>query len=41
MALTTIKIFSGVDKQDTNVGALARWTDSDNARLYCYLIDNL
>ena len=32
MALTTIKIFPGVDKQDTNVGALARWTDSDNAR---------
>ncbi len=32
MALTTIKIFPGVDKQDTNVGAQARWTDSDNAR---------
>ena len=32
MALTTIKIFPGVDKQDTNVGAQARWVDSDNAR---------
>ena len=32
MALTQIKFAPGVDKQDTSVGAIGRWTDSDNVR---------
>ena len=32
MALTQIKFAPGVDKQDTSVGAVGRWTDSDNVR---------
>ena len=32
MALTSIKFAPGIDKQDTAVGAIGRWVDSDNAR---------
>ena len=32
MALTSIKFAPGVDKQDTAVGAIGRWVDSDNVR---------
>ncbi len=32
MALTQIKFAPGVDKQDTSVGAIGRWVDSDNVR---------
>ena len=32
MALTSIKFAPGIDKQDTAVGAVGRWVDSDNAR---------
>ena len=32
MALTQIKFAPGIDKQDTSVGAVGRWTDSDNVR---------
>ena len=32
MALTQIKFAPGVDKQDTSVGAVGRWVDSDNVR---------
>ena len=32
MALTQIKFAPGVDKQDTSVGAIGRWIDSDNVR---------
>ena len=32
MALTQIKFAPGIDKQDTSVGAIGRWTDSDNVR---------
>ena len=32
MALQQIKFASGVDKQDTSVGAIGRWVDSDNVR---------
>ena len=32
MALTQIKFAPGVDKQDTSVGAIGRWGDSDNVR---------
>ena len=32
MALTQIKFAPGVDKQDTSVGAVGRWTDSDNVK---------
>mgnify|MGYP003132075320 FL=1 len=32
MALTQIKFAPGIDKQDTKVGAIGRWTDSDNVR---------
>ena len=32
MALTQIKFAPGIDKQDTSVGAVGRWVDSDNVR---------
>ena len=32
MALTQIKFAPGVDKQDTSVGAIGRWVDSDKVR---------
>ena len=32
MALQQIKFAPGIDKQDTSVGAVGRWTDSDNVR---------
>ena len=32
MALQEIKFAPGVDKQDTSVGAVGRWTESDNVR---------
>ena len=32
MALQEIKFAPGIDKQDTSVGALGRWVDSDNVR---------
>ena len=32
MALTSIKFLPGVNKQDTAVGAVGRWVDSDNTR---------
>ena len=32
MALTSIQFAPGIDKQDTAVGAIGRWVDSDNAR---------
>ena len=32
MALTQIKFAPGIDKQDTSVGAVGRWIDSDNVR---------
>jgi hypothetical protein len=32
MALTLIKFAPGIDKQDTAVGAVGRWVDSDNVR---------
>ena len=32
MALTQIKFSPGIDKQDTSVGAVGRWVDSDNVR---------
>ena len=32
MALQEIKFAPGIDKQDTSVGALGRWVDSDNTR---------
>jgi len=32
MALTEFKIAPGLDKQNTSVGANARWVDSDNVR---------
>ena len=32
MALQQIKFQPGIDKQDTSVGAVGRWTDSDNVR---------
>jgi hypothetical protein len=32
MALTEVKFGPGVDKQDTSVGAVGRWVDSDNTR---------
>ena len=32
MALSQIKFAPGVDKQDTSVGAIGRWVDSDNVR---------
>jgi hypothetical protein len=32
MALTQIKFAPGIDKQDTKVGAVGRWVDSDNVR---------
>ena len=32
MALTQIKFAPGVDKQDTSVGAIGRWVDSDSVR---------
>jgi hypothetical protein len=32
MALTSIKFLPGVNKQDTAVGAVGRWVDSDNVR---------
>ena len=32
MALTQIKFAPGIDKQDTSVGAVGRWVDSDNIR---------
>ena len=32
MELTSIKFAPGVDKQDTAVGAIGRWVDSDNVR---------
>jgi len=32
MALTSIQFAPGIDKQDTAVGAVGRWVDSDNAR---------
>ena len=32
MALTQIKFSPGIDKQDTSVGAVGRWVDSDNIR---------
>ena len=33
MALTQIKFAPGIDKQDTSVGAVGRWVDSDNVDL--------
>ncbi len=32
MALQQIKFAPGIDKQDTRVGAVGRWIDSDNVR---------
>ena len=32
MALQQIKFAPGIDKQDTSVGAVGRWIDSDNVR---------
>ena len=32
MALQQIKFAPGIDKQDTTVGAVGRWVDSDNVR---------
>ena len=32
MALIDFKFRSGIDKQDTSVGAENRWVDSDNVR---------
>ena len=32
MALTSINFAPGIDKQDTAIGAIGRWVDSDNAR---------
>ena len=32
MALQQIKFAPGIDKQDTSVGAVGRWVDSDNVR---------
>jgi len=32
MALTEVKFAPGIDKQDTSVGAVGRWVDSDNVR---------
>ena len=32
MALTSIKFLPGINKQDTAVGAVGRWVDSDNIR---------
>jgi len=32
MALTSIQFAPGIDKQDTAIGAIGRWVDSDNAR---------
>jgi len=32
MALTSIQFTPGIDKQDTAIGAIGRWVDSDNAR---------
>ena len=32
MALTKINFAPGIDKQDTSVGAIGRWIDSDNVR---------
>ena len=32
MALQEIKFAPGIDKQDTSVGAVGRWIDSDNVR---------
>ena len=32
MALTSIKFLPGINKQDTGVGAVGRWVDSDNVR---------
>ena len=32
MALTSIKFLPGVNKQDTAVGAVGRWVESDNIR---------
>ena len=32
MALQQIKFAPGIDRQDTSVGAVGRWTDSDLAR---------
>ena len=33
MALQQIKFAPGIDRQDTSVGAVGRWTDSDNVDL--------
>ena len=32
MALIDFKVLPGIDKQNTTVGATARWVDSDNVR---------
>ena len=32
MALQQIKFAPGIDRQDTSVGAVGRWTDSDLTR---------
>ena len=32
MALQQIKFAPGINKQDTAVGAVGRWVDSDNVR---------
>ena len=32
MALKQVKFLPGIDKQNTTVGATARWVDSDNVR---------
>ena len=32
MALKQVKFLPGVDKQNTTIGAVGRWVDSDNVR---------
>ena len=32
MALQQVKFAPGIDKQDTSVGAVGRWVESDNVR---------
>jgi hypothetical protein len=41
MALTSIQFAPGIDKQDTAIGAIGRWVDSDNARFRYGLPENV